>query len=84
MNEKVSGAGEDSAKRSSRNRRLFEFGQTLPFVGGNGPVDDRAAIDAFPGIEDEEEVGKPLHHHQPFAFRTVHDALQISIVSPIS
>jgi hypothetical protein len=56
MNEKVSGAGERSAKRSGRNRLLFEFGQTLPFVGGNGPIDDRAAIDAFPGVEDEEEV----------------------------
>ena len=50
------GAGGRSAKRSGGNRLLFEFGQTSPFVGGNRAVDDRAAIDAFPGIEDEEEV----------------------------
>ena len=50
------GAGGRSAKRSGRNRLLFEFGQAPPFVGGNRPVDDRAAINAFPGIEDEEEV----------------------------
>ena len=56
MNGKVSGTGEHSAKRSSRNGWLLEFGQTLPFVGGNRPIDDRAAIDTFPSIEDEEEV----------------------------
>jgi hypothetical protein len=56
VDEKISGAGERSTKRSSGDRRLFELSQTLPFVGGNGPVDDRAAINAFPGIEDEEEV----------------------------
>lgn len=47
-------------------------GKAVPPVGGNRPIDDGTAIDAFPGIEDEEEVGKPLQHHQPFTFGTFH------------
>jgi hypothetical protein len=58
---------------------MLEFGQALPFVGVNGAINNRAAVDAFPGIEDEEEVRESFHHHQALALWTVHKALQISI-----
>ncbi len=31
-------------------------GQTLPPIVGNRAVDDRAAVNALPGVENEEEV----------------------------
>jgi hypothetical protein len=34
--------------------------QTLSAIVGNGAVDDGAAINAFPGIEDEKEIREPL------------------------
>ena len=71
------------AERAGGNRRLFESGQTFPFVGVDRAVNDGATIDAFPGVEDEEEVRKPLHHHQAFAFWTIHKTLQISIPRPM-
>ena len=30
--------------------------QTLSAIAGNSAVDDRPAVDAFPGIEDEKEI----------------------------
>ena len=71
------------AERAGGNRRMFEFGQALPFVGVNGAVNNRAAVDALPGIEDEEEIRESFHHHQALAFWTVHKALQVSIASPM-
>jgi len=35
-------------------------GETLPSIVGNCPVDDGAAVNAFPGVEDEEEIGEPF------------------------
>ena len=64
--------GDSSTERARVNRLLVKFSQTPSLVGSNRSVDDRSAVNAFPGIENEEEVGKPLHHHQAFAFRTIH------------
>src|SRR5687768_2390825 len=47
-------------------------GQALPAIVGNGSINDRAAVDALPCVEDQKEVGEPLEHHQPFALRTFH------------
>lgn len=49
--------------------------QALTPIVGNGAVDDRAAIDAFPGVENQKEVGETLKHHEPFALRTFHRIL---------
>ena len=46
--------------------------EALPSVIGDRAIDDRAAIDAFPCIEDQKEIGEPLEHHEPFALRTFH------------
>ncbi len=46
--------------------------QTLATIIRNGAVDNGAAIDAFPCIEDEEEVREPLQHHHPLTFRAFH------------
>lgn len=46
--------------------------KTLPSIIGNSPVDDGTAIDALPGVKNEEEVGEPLQHHESFALRTFH------------
>jgi len=35
-------------------------GETLPSIVGNCPVDDGAAVNAFPRVEDEEEIGEPF------------------------
>jgi hypothetical protein len=37
-------------------------------------VDDRSAIDAFPGIEHQEEVRETFQHHQSFALWAIHDS----------
>lgn len=50
-------------------------GQALPPIIRNGAIDDRAAVDAFPGVEYQEEVGKPFQHHEAFAFWTFHRIL---------
>src|SRR5437773_2680905 len=49
--------------------------EALPPVHRNRSIDDRATVNAFPGIEDEEEVREPLQHHQAFALCTFHDIL---------
>ena len=64
--------GARSTERARGNRLVVKFSQTPSLVGGNRSVDDRSAVNAFPGIENEKEVRKPLHHHQAFAFRTIH------------
>ena len=46
--------------------------QTLSSIFGNGAVDNGAAVEAFPGIEDEKEIREPLQHHRPFTLRTFH------------
>lgn len=34
--------------------------QALSAIAGNSAVDDRPAVDAFPGIEHEKEIREPL------------------------
>ena len=52
-------------------------GETLPPVVGNRTIDDGAAVDTFPGVEDEEEVGEPFQHHESSAFRAFHRSLRV-------
>ena len=37
-------------------------------------IDDRSAIDTFPGIEHQEEVREVFQHHQAFALWAIHDS----------
>ena len=46
--------------------------QALPPIIGDGAIDDCAAVDALPRVENQKEVGEPLEHHEPFALRTFH------------
>jgi hypothetical protein len=62
-----------STKRAGREGPGFEPGQTLALIGRDGAVHNGSAVDAFPGVEDEEEVGKPLQHHQALALWTIHN-----------
>jgi hypothetical protein len=39
-----------------RDRLRIARSETLPSVVGNRAVDDGAAVNAFPGVEDEEEI----------------------------
>lgn len=50
-------------------------GEALSTIVGDGAIDDGAAVDAFPGVENEEEIREPLQHHQTFALRTFHRTL---------
>ena len=50
-------------------------GQAFAPVVGNRAIDDGAAVDALPGVEDQKEIGEPLEHHEPFALRTFHRVL---------
>lgn len=34
--------------------------EALPTIVGNRAVDDGAAVNALPGVEDEEEIGEPF------------------------
>ena len=44
----------------------------LALVFFDSRIDQRAAIQAFPGIADQEIVRETLHDHQSIAFGTVH------------
>ena len=35
-------------------------------------IDDRSAIDTFPGIENQEEVREAFQHHQSFSLWAIH------------
>ena len=48
-------------------------GEAVSPIIGDRPIDDRSAIDTFPGIEGQEEVRESFQHHQPFALRTIHN-----------
>lgn len=45
---------------TSRDRLRLAGGQAFPAVGRNGSVDDGAAIDAFPCVKNQKEIGEPL------------------------
>jgi hypothetical protein len=50
-------------------------GSALPPVHGNGAINDRTAVDAFPCIKNEEEIREALQHHQALTFGTFHQIL---------
>ena len=54
--------------------------KALSPICANGTVQDRTAVNAFPGIKDEEEVREPLHHHQAITLGTSH----VSFLLPAS
>lgn len=54
--------------------------EALALIRSNGPVHDRTTIDAFPSIENEEEVREPLHHHQPITLGTFHVVLLLGTI----
>lgn len=45
-----------SAELAGRNRLSVASGEALPAIGRNRSVDDGAAVNALPGVENEEEV----------------------------
>ncbi len=49
--------------------------QALSAILGNGAVDNGAAVETFPGIEDEKEIREPLQHHRPLTLWTFHRSL---------
>lgn len=55
-----------------RNCLGISCGQALSPIIGDSPINDGTAIDALPGVENEEEIRKPLQHHHAFTFRTFH------------
>ena len=61
-----------SAGSAGRNRLSVACGEALPTVRRNGPIDDGATVDAFPGVENEKEIREPFQHHHAFALRTFH------------
>ena len=48
------------------------------------PIDDRSAVDTFPGIEDQEKVREPLQPHQSFALRAIHNYFLPRYVSELA
>jgi|CXWL01.1.fsa_nt_gi hypothetical protein len=50
----------------------FKHRETATAIIRNGSIDDRTAIEALPGIEHHEEIGKPLQHHQSATFWALH------------
>jgi hypothetical protein len=57
---------------AGRNRLSFASGEALPTIGRNRAVNDGAAVDTFPGIKNQKEIGESFQHHHAFAFRTFH------------
>ena len=49
--------------------------KTFSSIIGDRAIDDRAAVDTLPCVENEKEIGKPLQHHHAFALRTFHHFL---------
>jgi len=47
-------------------------GWMLLLVMGDGGIDDRPAVDAFPGVDNQEIVGETLPDHEAFAFLALH------------
>jgi hypothetical protein len=67
--------GDEWERLASGNWLRIGRDDALLAVHADRAVNDGATVDAFPCVEDEEEVGEPLQHHQTFASRTVHDIL---------
>jgi hypothetical protein len=66
----VAGRTKSDVLRRDRFRSVRR--RLLALIFFDGLVDHRAAIQAFPGITDQEVVRQPLLDHQSFAFGTVH------------
>ena len=48
-------------------------GEAVSAVIGNRPIDDRSAVDAFPGIKGQKKIRESFQQHQSFALRAIHD-----------
>jgi len=46
--------------------------ETFSAIVGDGAINNSAAIDALPCVENEKKIREPLQHHQAFALRTFH------------
>jgi len=66
------GLAEAAAFLASRNGLGIPRCETLSAIVRNGAIDDRAAVDAFPCVENEKEIREAFQHHQAFALRTFH------------
>lgn len=49
--------------------------KALASIIGDRPVNNRAAVNTFPCVENEEKIGEPFQHHKPFALWTFHHSL---------
>lgn len=56
----------------SRDGLRFTGGEALSAVVRDCTVNNGAAIDTFPCIEHEKEIGEPFQHHHTLALRTFH------------
>jgi hypothetical protein len=54
-------------------------GEAISPIFGDGPINDRTAVDAFPGIEGQEKIRESFQHHQSFALRTIHNFLPCEV-----
>src|SRR5438067_6082851 len=66
----VAGRTKSNVLRRDRFRSVCR--RLLALIFFDGRVDHRAAIQAFPGITDQEVLRQSLLDHQSFAFGTVH------------
>jgi hypothetical protein len=48
-------------------------GEAVSPIIGDRPIDDGSAVDAFPGIKDQEKIRESFQHHQSFALRATHN-----------
>lgn len=58
----------------------FKEGQALFLVIQNRFVHQSTAVDAFPGMEYDEEIGESLQVHQAFTLRTFHFSLLYRVI----
>jgi hypothetical protein len=58
-----------------RNGLSFAGSEATATVRRNRAIDDGSAVNALPGVENEEEIGEPLEHHEPFTLWTFHRPL---------
>ena len=54
-------------------------GEAISPIFGDCPINDRAAVDAFPGIEGQEKIRESFQHHQSFTLRTIHNFLPCEV-----
>lgn len=60
---------------SNINGLRFLDSQTLSAILRKSAIDHGAAIEAFPGIKHEKEIGEPLQRHRPLTLWTFHLSL---------